>query len=123
MYIDRFFRPSLLFRHSLRPILLFIGYSSIVTTLYYYFEWPWLSVPWVPMTLLAIALAFYVGFKNNSAYDRTCEARMIWGGIVNSSRSWGAMVTGFVTNEFATEKLADRALHELHKRLIYRHIA
>jgi putative membrane protein len=75
------------------------------------------------MTLLGIALAFYVGFKNNSAYDRTWEARKIWGGIVNSSRSWGAMVTGFVTNEFASEKLSDQALLEIHTRLIYRHIA
>ena len=28
-----------------------------------------------------------VGFQNNSAYDRIWEARKIWGGIVNASRS------------------------------------
>lgn len=82
-----------------------------------------MKIPWVPLTLLGIALAFYVGFKNNSAYDRTWEARKIWGGIVNSSRSWGAMVTGFVTNEFADEKVSEEELKAIHKRLMYRHIA
>ncbi|MEZ4687083.1 MAG: hypothetical protein R3B47_13750 [Bacteroidia bacterium] len=32
------------------------------------------------------------------------EARKIWGGIVNDSRTWGMMVDGFVTNLFSEEK-------------------
>lgn len=80
-------------------------------------------IPWVPFTLIGIAVAFYLGFKNNSAYDRTWEARKIWGGIVNSSRSWGSMVNGFVTEEFSEETISEEELNEIRKRLIYRHIA
>lgn len=123
MYVERVFRPLNMLRFSMVPIAIFVVYSGLVTSLYYFFEFPWLKIPWVPLTLLGIALAFYVGFKNNSAYDRTWEARKIWGGIVNSSRSWGAMVTGFVTNDFATEKVSEEELAAIHKRLIYRHIA
>ncbi len=123
MYVDRVFDPINLFKFSLKKILFFVIYSSIITSLYYVFEYEWLKIPWVPLTLLGIALAFYVGFKNNSAYDRTWEARKIWGGIVNSSRSWGSMVSGFVTNEFAKEKLSEEELRAIHRRLIYRHIA
>ncbi len=77
----------------------------------------------MPLTLIGIAVAFYVGYKNNSAYDRTWEARKIWGGIVNSSRSWGAMINGYVTNEFAETPVENAELEAIRKKLIYRHIA
>ncbi|WP_166557295.1 hypothetical protein [Runella sp. CRIBMP] len=31
------------------------------------------------MSLIGTATAFYVGFKNNQAYGRNWEARIIWG--------------------------------------------
>ena len=123
MYVDRVFNPWAIIRFTLRHILIFVFYSTLVVCLYYFFDFTWLKIPWVPLTLLGVALAFYVGFKNNSAYERTWEARKIWGGIVNSSRSWAAMVTGFVTNEFASKKVSEEELKAIHKRLIYRHIA
>ena len=103
--------------------LLFVIYSTTVVSLYVWCKYEWLKVPWVPLTLIGIAVAFYVGFKNNSAYDRTWEARKIWGGIVNSSRSWGAMVTSFVTDEFTNEKITHSELDEIQRRIVYRHIA
>ena len=123
MYVDRVFNPVRLFVFSLRPIAIFIAYSSLIVSLYVFLEWEWLSIPWVPLTLVGIAVAFYVGFKNNSAYDRTWEARKIWGGIVNSSRSWGLQVKGFVTDEFAMEGVSQAEIDQIRKRLIYRHIA
>jgi len=123
MYVDRIFNPWRIIRFTLRPLLVFAAYAALITALYLYFDLVWLKIPWVPLTLLGIALAFYVGFKNNSAYDRTWEARKIWGGIVNSSRSWGAIVTGFITNDFTHEKESEAELAAHQKRLMYRHIA
>ena len=40
-------------------------------------------------TLIGTATAFFIAFNNNQAYSRWWEARIIWGGIVNDSRSWG----------------------------------
>jgi putative membrane protein len=54
------------------------------------------TLPWQPISVIGIAVAFYLGFKNNSSYDRTWEARKIWGGIVNTSRSFGAGVVSFI---------------------------
>ena len=65
------------------------------------------KVPWLPVSLVGTAVAFYVGFKNNSSYDRLWEARKIWGAIVNSSRMWGATVKSFVTNQFRDKDLSD----------------
>lgn len=123
MYVQRIFKPSEFLRFSLIPIAAFIVYSALIVTLYSYFQFEWLKIPWVPLTLIGIAVAFYVGFKNNSAYDRTWEARKIWGGIVNSSRSWGAMINGYVTNEFAETPLENEEIEAIRKKLIYRHIA
>ena len=81
------------------------------------------ALPWLPISVIGTAVAFYVGFKNNSAYDRMWEARKIWGAIVNSSRSWGAYVDGFVSNLFATQGRSQEELQAIKKQLIYRHIA
>lgn len=91
--------------------------------LLYYFGLIQFSIPWLPISVIGTAVAFYVGFKNNQAYDRMWEARKIWGGIVNDSRTWGMMVDGFITNLFAEKKVPEEKLNTIKKRLIYRHIA
>ena len=123
MYTHRVFNPLNTIRFTLVPIIVFSVYSFLVVALYKWFEFEWLKIPWVPLTLIGIAVAFYVGFKNNSAYDRTWEARKIWGGIVNSSRSWGSMIKGFVTDEFVKEESTRTEVEELRKQMIYRQIA
>jgi putative membrane protein len=80
------------------------------------------KVPWLPVSVIGTAVAFYIGFKNNSAYDRLWEARKIWGAIVNSSRSWGASVRGFVTNHFREDPVNESQIKLFRSRLIYRHI-
>ena len=55
-----------------------------------------------------------MGFKNNASYDRTWEARKIWGAIVNDSRSFAGSVLAFVQGE-------DQA--QIRRELIYRHVA
>jgi len=95
-----------------------VGYTAA----YEYANLKWLTIPWVPLAVIGTAVAFYVGFKNNSAYDRMWEARKIWGGIVNYSRIWGSNVKAYVTNQFTSEKYSDVELKEIHSKLIYRHI-
>ena len=72
--------------------------------------------------MIGTAVAFYVGFKNNSAYDRLWEARKIWGGIVNNSRNWGSNVLAYVGDQF--DPNADPAeIKAIHQRLLRRHLA
>lgn len=104
-------------------ILIFIVVDSIPVALYYFLGLNWLIIPWQPISLVGIAVAFYLGFKNNSSYERLWEARKIWGGIVNTSRSLTVMVRDFVTNEFAAEALSEESLHAEHKKIVHRHVA
>ncbi|ETN96447.1 hypothetical protein P278_05250 [Zhouia amylolytica AD3] len=89
----------------------------------YHFNFITFKIPWVPVSVIGTAVAFYVGFKNNQSYDRLWEARKIWGGIVNDSRSWGMMVDGFITNQFTKNDIPDSEIKSIKKKLIYRHIA
>lgn len=82
-----------------------------------------MAFPWLPMSVIGTAVAFYIGFKNNQAYDRIWEARKIWGSIVNSSRSWGTSVRSYVGNQFRQKTEDENELEKIHRRLIYRHIA
>ena len=72
--------------------------------------------------MIGTAVAFFVGFKNNQAYDRMWEARKIWGGLVNDSRTWGMQIDGYITNTF-NKDISSNELKEIKKRLIHRHIA
>jgi putative membrane protein len=61
--------------------------ATVFTIIYELLDMQWLQVPLAPVGLIGTAVAFMVGFQNNAAYDRIWEARKIWGGIVNASRS------------------------------------
>lgn len=107
---------------SWHHILWLIAGSATIAYLYYY-QFLEVNIPWLPISVIGTAVAFYVGFKNNSAYDRMWEARKIWGAIVNSSRAWGMYIDSFVSNHFTEEKVSLEEIHNIKKRLIYRHIA
>ncbi|NML71094.1 hypothetical protein HHL23_14995 [Chryseobacterium sp. RP-3-3] len=95
-------------------------WCTLITGLFYFFNWHWMIIPWVPVALIGTAEAFLVGFKNNQAYDRLWEARKIWGGIVNSSRSFASMIYAFDTEN---EGVGSFEVEDYRKRIIYRHIA
>jgi putative membrane protein len=40
-----------------------------------------------PFSLMGIALAVFLGFRNNASYDRWWEARKLWGQLLNDARS------------------------------------
>ncbi len=111
-----------LIRWSAHHILWLLFLMGSIAFLYQ-FGYISIKIPWLPVSVIGTAVAFYVGFKNNQAYDRMWEARKIWGGIVNDSRSWGMMVDGFITNQFTQKQFSGLEIRQIKQRLIYRHIA
>ena len=87
MYVQRRFPFKSVIIWTKREIIFFLIFVSIVTALYEVLDIKWLQVPLSPVALIGTAVAFMVGFQNNAAYDRIWEARKIWGGIVNTSRT------------------------------------
>ncbi len=104
-------------------ILIFLILDTIPVLLFHSFGMEWMHIPWQPISLIGIAVAFYLGFKNNSSYERLWEARKIWGGIVNASRSFTVMCRDFINNDEAINKVDDGELIKLRKQVVHRHIA
>lgn len=123
MYIKRHFTPLLIYFFTWRLLLLSFLTGAFALFVYEYLGWRWVAIPWLPVSLIGTAVAFYVGFKNNQAYDRSWEARKIWGGITNLSRSFGSAARAFVTDEFAKNAVAPQKIEQEIKTLLYRHIA
>ncbi len=123
MYTRRVFPISGMLVWTKKYILVFILISVIPVFLFDVLDWKWLHLPWLPIGLVGTAVAFIAGFKNNASYDRLWEARKIWGGIVNSSRSFTIMVKDFITNDHANNKLSESDLKAVHRELVHRHIA
>jgi len=88
MYVKKNFNFASIFMFSWFHIVWLTIWAFITAWFYGTFHFEWMNIPWLPLSILGTAVAFYIGFKNNSAYDRLWEARKIWGGIVNNSRSF-----------------------------------
>src|SRR5262245_52804857 len=79
-----------------RTIFWLLLLATIPTVLYQVFDVKWLFIPWQVVAMLGTATAFIVGFKNVQTYNRTWEARQIWGAAMSSSRSWALMCRDFI---------------------------
>lgn len=123
MYTRKVFKLKDMIKWTRHETILFLTIIVVFVSLYYFLDLQWLKIPWTPLALIGTAVAFVIGFQNNAAYGRIWEARKIWGGIVNSSRTFGMFVQDMVTNEHMSEKQTDAELHKQIKILTYRHIA
>ncbi|WP_299110916.1 bestrophin family ion channel [uncultured Winogradskyella sp.] len=123
MYTRRIFPVKGVIKWTRRYLFLFFILATIPVILFDIVGLKWLHVPWLPLGVLGTAVAFLVSFKNNASYDRLWEARKIWGGIVNASRSWTIQVKDFITNQFAKNPISEAELHHIHKELVHRHVA
>ena len=70
MYINRNYGFAMTANWSKKPFLLGLVYALAVNVVIHFLA-PNFSVPWQPVSVIGIAVAFYLGFKNNSSYDRT----------------------------------------------------
>ena len=105
---------------TISETLFFIFFATMFTFLYKVVNIKWLQVPLVPVSLIGTAVAFMVGFQNNAAYYRICEALKIWGGIVNGSRTLIINIRGSFYLHRAEEKIEAK---QILKVIANRHIA
>jgi len=118
MYTKKIFRAKEMAKWTRYETYVFIAIIVSFVSVYYFLDLSWIKVPWTPLALIGTAVAFVIGFQNNAAYGRIWEARKIWGGIVNTSRTFGVFIQDMVdvtdeNGKVNTEK----------QILTYRHIA
>ena len=111
MYTGKDFRFKLLWHFARKNLFRTLIVSSAVVVLYKIFDCKFLAIPFLPIGTIGTAVAFYIGFKNNQAYDRLWEARRLWGGITNTSRNFAVQLIALVEDKTFV------------KETLYRHIA
>ncbi|MBI2388026.1 MAG: hypothetical protein HYV09_00290 [Deltaproteobacteria bacterium] len=88
-----------------------------------------LSLTPTPFTLIGLALGIFLGFRNNTSYDRFWEGRKLWGQLVNTSRILARQLLLFlhVPRLSPTQSDADREelarIREAQRDMIHRTIA
>jgi len=96
MILRKSFNPFTAIRYSWRNILFSTASAGIALLLYVINENNGIQVPIAVVAILGTALSIILGFKTSSAYERWWEARQIWGGIVNESRTLARQVLTIV---------------------------
>jgi putative membrane protein len=82
---------------DLKYVMIFIViYMSSISIIDFYYPMQSLHIPIALITVPGTVIALLLGFRTNSAYDRWWEARIIWGAIVNDSRTWVRQLLTFV---------------------------
>ncbi|GAB3335864.1 bestrophin family ion channel [Larkinella ripae] len=79
---------TFLFRKIRREALLIFLFANMVVLAKFFFHLRYLTIPIAIPTLLGSCISLLLAFRSNQAYDRWWEARIIWGAIVNDSRSF-----------------------------------
>lgn len=120
MIVARKLKWSHIFYYTWRRMGYFFILSLLVYILHVQYGFTALTIPFNAVATLSTALAIYLGFKNNNAYDRWWEARKIWGLIVNYSRAWAREVLTLIISP-STEVTPD--VLTLQKRMLNRHMA
>jgi ion channel-forming bestrophin family protein len=111
MHTGKSYKLSEFLLWTRRSIYWLLLLGIIPTVLYQVFDIKWISIPWPVVALLGTATAFIVGFKNVQTYNRTWEARQIWGAAMGASRSWAMMCRDYIEDP-------DKS-----REIIYRHLA
>ncbi|MDI1449980.1 bestrophin family ion channel [Polyangium sp. 6x1] len=73
----------------------------------------------IPFTLIGLALSIFLGFRNNTSYDRFWEGRKLWGGLVNTTRTITRQILTLV-NETPERPAESDAVTAFRKEMVYR---
>ncbi len=76
-----------------QPLTALFVWDCAVTLTYYILPF---KAPSLPLTIFGTALALFLGFRSNSAYQRWWEGRVLWGAMINASRNLARATRNFL---------------------------
>jgi len=85
-------------------IALVLAYTILFEIFHYYFINLPVDIPIAIPTMIGTIISLLLAFKSNQAYDRWWEARIVWGAVVNDSRTLIRQVLTFYKDpDFSVE--------------------
>lgn len=123
MILRKIFNPIAVVRYMRVELLVSTLLSVAVFFLYHNEHLEKVSLPFSVAAILGSALAIFLAFRNNNAYNRWWEARTLWGGIINNSRIFARQIIANVDNAAAIGKASTTEVDVYKQELTYRQIA
>jgi len=99
-------------------LLLVTVYATIIAIVYDNFHFTRISIPLSIPMILGTVISLLLAFRSNQAYDRWWEARIIWGSVVNDSRSLARQILCFTEVGYEGDEV-----HLFRERFVKRQIA
>lgn len=99
-------------------ILFVTIYGVTIEIIYQNFHITNISIPMTVPTVLGTIISLLLAFRSNQAYDRWWEARIIWGAIVNDSRTLARQILSLMEDPLDPDRIDG-----FKKRMINRQIA
>lgn len=93
-------------------------YAIAIAVLYDTYHFTRITIPLSVPMILGTVISLLLGFRSNQAYDRWWEARIVWGAIVNDSRTLARQVLTFVNNDYESQEV-----QQFRERFIRRQMA
>lgn len=104
---------------KIKPGLIAVSiYATVIAVLYDSFHVTRITIPLSVPMILGTVISLLLGFRSNQAYDRWWEARIVWGAIVNDSRTLARQILTFVDNGYDSTDI-----QQFRERFIRRQIA
>jgi putative membrane protein len=122
MIIRRNTSPLTLSRYVGPRLAFLFALDLTIAAAYVFADWRWLALPSIHLSIFGGVIGVIAGFRNTSAYARWWEARTIWGGVVNHSRSFARAVLSTIGADGADPYTLDE-LSEMKHRLVMLQIA
>lgn len=122
MIVRKNLKWSVILRTSWIMLVLWLTLSTLAYILFFRFGITAIAIPFAPVGVLGTALSIFLGFRNSSSYDRWWEARKIWGGIVNNSRTFARQVISLSSLK-DDQQDSGKKIHSYRRDLVYRHLA
>ncbi|MHC2066467.1 bestrophin family protein [Bremerella sp. T1] len=89
--------------HIWPRIAIVFVWSILITFVAYVFPDHAYSLTMAPFTVVGLALAIFLGFRNTAAYDRYWEGRKLWGRMVNVCRSFTMQINTLIDDPNASD--------------------
>ncbi|MDR6806257.1 putative membrane protein [Dyadobacter sp. BE34] len=99
-------------------ILFVTIYGIAIEVIYQNFHITNISIPMTVHSVLGTIISLLLAFRSNQAYDRWWEARIVWGAIVNDSRTFARQILSLMEDPLDPDRIDG-----FKKRMIKRQIA
>ena len=102
------------------PALFIEGALALAVTALWHWQGWRAGLGVAPLSLVGLALAIFLGFRNSASYDRFWEGRRLWGDVLARSRSFHRLVAAWVAPvvPVAEGRVADEDVRRLVRRQV-----